>query len=123
MSKIQTKPTRKFLSNAFIYRFFMTLDFTISVFCSILAILYVVGNYQNFQDRSQTIIINSLSYASTFNILLSFILIVEAVFKIFTENHKIKHVIHVLILILTIIFCIICTEFSSIIYYLSAGLK
>ncbi len=123
MKKIKTKYSQKFFSNAFIYRFFMTLDFTFTVFCLILSILYIMGNYQSFQDSSQKLIITIASFSSTFNLLLSVILIIETIFKVFTENHKIKNILRILFLLLTIILCFVCMELSSIISYLSAGIK
>ncbi len=118
MKKIKPKYSKKIFSNAFIYRFFMTLDLTFTVFCLILTILYIIGNYQAFQDHSQKIIISILSQASTFNLLLSFLLLIETGFKIFTENHKIKQILHAVFLLFSIIFCFVCMELSSIINYL-----
>lgn len=123
MKKIKPKYSKKIFSNAFIYRFLMTLDLTFTVFCLILTILYIIGNYQAFQDHSQKIIISILSQASTFNLLLSFLLLIETGFKIFTENHKIKQILHAVFLLFSIIFCFVCMELSSIINYLSEGLK
>lgn len=123
MKKIKPKYSKKIFSNAFIYRFFMTLDLTFTVFCLILTILYIIGNYQAFQDHSQKIIISILSQASTFNLLLSFLLLIETGFKIFTENHKVKQILHAVFLLFSIIFCFVCMELSSIINYLSEGLK
>lgn len=123
MKKIRPKYSQKFFSNAFIYRFFMTLNFTFTVFCLILSILYIIGNYQSFQDSSQKLIITIASFSSTFNLLLTVILIIETIFKVFTENHKIKSIFRILFLLLTIILCFVCMELSSIISYLSAGIK
>lgn len=123
MKKIRPKYSQKFFSNAFIYRFFMTLNFTFTVFCLILSILYIIGNYQSFQDSSQKLIITIASFSSSFNLLLSVILIIETIFKVFTENHKIKSIFRILFLLLTIILCLVCMELSSIISYLSAGIK
>lgn len=123
MKKIRPKYSQKFFSNAFIYRFFMTLNFTFTVFCLILSILYIIGNYQSFQDSSQKLIITIASFSSSFNLLLSAILIIETIFKVFTENHKIKSIFRILFLLLTIILCFVCMELSSIISYLSAGIK
>lgn len=123
MKKIRPKYSQKFFSNAFIYRFLMTLNFTFTVFCLILSILYIIGNYQSFQDSSQKLIITIASFSSSFNLLLSVILIIETIFKVFTENHKIKSIFRILFLLLTIILCFVCMELSSIISYLSAGIK
>ena len=117
MKKIRPKYSQKFFSNAFIYRFFMTLNFTFTVFCLILSILYIIGNYQSFQDSSQKLIITIASFSSSFNLLLSVILIIETIFKVFTENHKIKSIFRILFLLLTIILCFVCMELSSIISF------
>ena len=41
----------------------------------------------------------------------------------FTEKHKVKNLINLLILIASAIFCIFCTGTSNIIGYLSGGIK
>lgn len=123
LKKIKFKYSKKIISNTLTYKVSLTLNLIITIFCITLVVLYVIGNYQNFQDRSQRIILKVLSYTSIFNIMLSFLLAIESFIKIFTENRKIKSIINTIFLIFTIIFCFFCIEISSVITYLSMGLK
>ena len=122
-NKIDFKYSKKLLSNTLTYKFSMTLNFAITVFCVILIALYIIGNYQNFQDENQQWILSVLSFAAVFNSLFSVLLMVETTIKIFTEKHKIKNLINLVMLIASGIFCIFCTGTSNIIGYLSGGIK
>ena len=122
-NKIDFKYSKKLLSNTLTYKFSMTLNFAITVFCVILITLYIIGNYQEFQDENQQWILSVLSFAAIFNSLFSVLLTVETAIKIFTEKHKIKNLINLVMLIASGIFCIFCTGTSNIIGYLSGGIK
>ena len=122
-NKIDFKYSKKLLSNTLTYKFSMTLNFAITVFCVILIALYIIGNYQNFQDENQQWILSVLSFAAIFNSLFSILLMVETTIKLFTEKHKIKNLINLIMLIASGIFCIFCTGTSNIIGYLSGGIK
>ena len=122
-NKIDFKYSKKLLSNTLTYKFSMTLNFAITIFCVILITLYIIGNYQEFQDENQQWILSVLCFAAIFNSLFSVLLIVETAIKIFTEKHKVKNLINLLILIASAIFCIFCTGTSNIIGYLSGGIK
>ena len=122
-NKIDFKYSKKLLSNTLTYKFSMTLNFAITVFCVILIALYIIGNYQNFQDENQQWILSVLSFVAIFNSLFSVLLMVETTIKIFTEKHKIKNLINLVMLIASGIFCIFCTGTSNIIGYLSGGIK
>lgn len=122
-NKIDFKYSKKLLSNTLTYKFSMTLNFAITVFCIILIALYIIGNYQEFQDENQQWILSVLSFAAIFNSLFSILLMVETSIKLFTEKHKIKNLINLVMLIASGIFCIFCTGTSNIIGYLSGGIK
>lgn len=122
-NKIDFKYSKKLLSNTLTYKFSMTLNFAITVFCIILIALYIIGNYQEFQDENQQWILSVLSFAAIFNSLFSILLMVETSIKLFTEKHKIKNLINLIMLIASGIFCIFCTGTSNIIGYLSGGIK
>ena len=122
-NKIDFKYSKKLLSNTLTYKFSITLNFAITVFCIILITLYIIGNYQEFQDENQQWILSVLTFAAIFNSLFSVLLLVETAIKLFTEKHKIKHLINLIILIASGIFCIFCTGTSNIISYLSGGIK
>ena len=101
----------------------MTLNLVITAFCVILITLYIIGNYQNFQDENQEWILTLLSYVAIFNSLFSIVLTVETAIKIFTEKQKLKNFINMLALTASAIFCIFCTGTSNVISYISGGIK
>ena len=122
-NKIDFKYSKKLLSNTLTYKFSMTINLAVTFFCIILITLYIIGNYQGFQDENQQWILSILSYAAIFNSLFSLVLTVETTIKIFTEKNKIKTSINLIILIASAIFCIFCTGTSNIISYISGGIK
>lgn len=109
-------------SNSLTYKVTMMINLIAIVSCILLTSLYIIGNYQNFQDKSQQIILFFLSYDSIFSTLLSFLLLIETIVKIFTEKYKIKNIINALMLLLAILFCISSTGIAGIISYLSTGI-
>jgi len=122
-NKLKFKYSRKLFSNTLTYKFSLTLNLAITVFCIILITLYIIGNYQNFQDENQQWILSLLSYVSIFNSLFSIVLTVETGIKIFTEKQKIKNTINMIALLASAVFCIFCTGTSNIISYISGGIK
>ena len=128
-NKINFKYSKKLISNTLTYKFSLTLNlifsikYFINIFCIILITLYIIGNYQNFQDENQQWLLAILSYAAIFNSLFSLVLTVETAIKIFTEKQKIKNTINMLALIASAVFCIFCTGTSNIISYISGGIK
>lgn len=122
-NKINFKYSKKLISNTLTYKFSLTLNLAITVFCIILITLYIIGNYQNFQDENQQWLLAILSYAAIFNSLFSIVLTVETAIKLFTEKQKIKNFINMIALIASAVFCIFCTGTSNIISYISGGIK
>ena len=96
--KLKFKYSKKLFSNTLTYKVSMTLNLVITVFCIILITLYIIGNYQNFQDENQQWILTLLSYVAIFNSLFSIVLTVETAIKIFTEKQKIKNFVNMLAL-------------------------
>ena len=123
MAKNKFKYSRKIISNSIVYRISMTVDLVFFLFEIILMMLYFIGNYQNFQDSSQQFILKILFFSSIFTSIFSFLLLIESIIKVFSENKKVKHIINSIFLIFCIIFGLFCMEFSNIIMYLSEGLK
>lgn len=119
--KINFKYTKKIISNSLTYKLSISLDILLTVFSLLLITLYIIGNYQNFQDSTQIIILSTLSYISIFNILLSILLFVETLFKIRTEKQKFKNILNIIYLILAILLGILFSSTSNIINYLSTG--
>lgn len=123
MAKNKFKYSRKIISNSIVYRISMTVDLVFFLFEIILMMLYFIGNYQTFQDSSQLLILKILFFSSIFTSIFSFLLLIESIIKVFSENKKVKHIINSIFLIFCIIFGLFCMEFSNIIMYLSEGLK
>ena len=123
MAKNKFKYSRKIISNSIVYRISMTVDLVFFLFEIILMMLYFIGNYQTFQDSSQLLILKILFFSSIFTSIFSFLLLIESLIKIFSENKKIKHILNSFFLFFCIITCIFIMEFSNIIMYLSEGLK
>ena len=123
MDKKKFKYSKKIISNSIVYKISMTVDFVFFLFGIILLLLYFIGNYQNFQDSSQQFILKILFFSSIFTSIFSFLLLIESIIKVFSENKKVKHIINSIFLIFCIIFGLFCMEFSNIIMYLSEGLN
>ena len=121
--KLKFKYSKKLFSNTLTYKVSMTLNLAITTFCIILITLYIIGNYQDFQDENQQWILSVLSYISIFNSLFSIVLCVETAIKLFTEKQKIKNCINMLMLIFSAVFCMFCTGTANIISYISGGIK
>ena len=119
--KIDFKYKKRRFSNRTTYRFLMFLDILFFVFCLTLIALYIIGNYQNFQDSSQKTILNVLAFSSIFTTLLSFILVIETIIKLITEHKKARGVFNLIYLIITIILSILCIAVSCAIDYISLG--
>ena len=122
-NKLNFKYSKKLISNTLTYKVSTTLNLAITAFCVILITLYIIGNYQNFQDENQQWILSVLSYVSIFNSLFSIVLTVETAIKIFTEKQKLKNLINLIVLSASAVFCIFCTGTANIISYISGGIK
>lgn len=122
-NKLNFKYSKKLISNTLTYKVSMTLNLAVTFFCIILTTLYIIGNYQNFQDDNQQWILSVLSYVAIFNSLFSIVLTFETAIKIFTEKQKVKNTINMILLIASAVFCIFCTGTSNIISYISGGIK
>lgn len=119
--KIDFKYKKKAFSNTATYKLLMTLNIFFSFFCLTLIALYVIGNYQNFLDKTQQIILDVLAVSSIFTALLSIFLIFESLLKIITEKNKIKNIINTFYLFVVLVFCIFCIVISIAINYVSLG--
>ena len=122
-NKLKFKYSKKIISNTLTYKFSMTLNLALTIFCIILITLYTIGNYQNFQDENQQWILSILSYSAIFNSLFSILLLVETIIKIFTEKQKFKNCFNLIFITVSAIFCIFCTGTANIISYISGGIK
>lgn len=119
---INFKYAKKIFSNTLTYKLTFTLNIILAIFCVILVTLYILGNYQGFQDNSQSIILQTLSYVALFNTLLSVFLLVETVIKIFTEKRKFRLIVNAIYLFFAILIGSIFTTFSNVISFLARGI-
>ena len=120
-NKIDFKYTKKLISNSLTYKLSLNLNLLLTIFSLLLITLYIIGNYQNFQDMSQQTILSVLSYVSVFNILLSFLLLVETIFKLATEKRKIKSIINIIYLIFAMFLGLLFSGTANIISFISMG--
>ena len=102
------------LTNFFINVFF--------VFCIVLIILYIMGNYQNFLDKSQILLLTVLSVCSVSMTVMAIISLIENTVLIFLEKTKNNQIKNILWDIFTLIFGIIILIFSIFVKQLSLGI-
>ena len=102
------------LTNFFINVFF--------VFCIVLIILYIMGNYQNFLDKSQILLLTVLSFCSVSMTVMAIISLIENTVLIFLEKSKNNQIKNILWYIFTLIFGIIILIFSIFVKQLSLGI-
>lgn len=121
MSKLNKSDSATYKKSPFIYKLLSMIIICLIVFCSLLLGLYIMGNFQVFQDKSQTIILKVLSFTGIFTALLLIPLLLENIIMLITEKKKLMYLVRIIFVILAIIFCIICVGLSDIIIYLSEG--
>jgi len=104
------------------YRKIFSLIVFLFLFCLFLCVFYVIGNYKEFLDSSQELILSWLSVSSIFMGFFSFTgLVVNVLLMI--KKIKIKNRIPaIFLMIFFILFSILSNVFSYLINYLSLGL-
>jgi len=105
----------------FHYKLLRTILQSLIIFCFLMMCLYIVGNFQNFQDKSQEILLNVLSYTAIFTILLTIPLFVENIIMLFTEKNKFRIILSILMLIFSVLICFLFMGISNIIVFLTDG--
>ncbi|EID84170.1 hypothetical protein MSI_23880 [Treponema sp. JC4] len=106
---------------SFLYRLIKNIVFSLFLFCLVLLVLYIAGNYQNFQTESQQLILSTLSFSSIVLLIFSILIFGETIIRLITKGEKLKSVAVLLTMIFNILFSIFCMSFSNIVYYLSEG--
>ena len=106
---------------SFLYRLIKNIVFSLFLFCLVLVVLYIAGNYQNFQAESQQFILSTLSFSSIVLLVLSILIMAETVVRLITKDDRLKSVSVILTMIFNIAFSIVCMSFSNIVYYISEG--
>lgn len=104
------------------YRKLLSLIVFLFLFCLFLCVFYVIGNYKEFLDSSQELI---LSWLSVSTIVLGFFSFIGLVVNILLIIKKIKiknRIPAFLLMIFFILFSIFANVFSYLVNYLSLGL-
>lgn len=121
MNKSKNLKNRK-ISFLFVLKLTKTIILSMVVFCCLLVCLYIVGNYQHFQDKSQQIILNTLSYFSIGTLFLTIPVIVESIIRLFTVSKKKDAIITLILMIISFIITLGTMGFSSFVGFLSEGI-
>ena len=104
------------------YRKLLSLIVFLFLFCLFLCVFYVIGNYKEFLDSSQELILSWLSVSSIVLGFFSFIGLIVNILLII-KKIKIKNRIPAfLLMIFFILFSIFANVFSYLVNYLSLGL-
>ena len=104
------------------YRKLLSLIVFLFLFCLFLCVFYVIGNYKEFLDSSQKLILSWLSVSSIVLGFFSFIGLIVNIL-IIIKKIKIKNRIPAfLLMIFFILFSIFANVFSYLVNYLSLGL-
>ena len=70
----------------FLYKLTVNIVTLIGIFSVFLFFIYIMGNFQGFQDSSQKIILYTLGISSTFFALVSIIGVIEGILILFVKN-------------------------------------
>ena len=106
---------------SFLFRLIKNIVFALFLFNFVLVILYIVGNYQEFQVESQQLLLNVITFTSITLLILSVLIFFETGIRLFTKEDKIRSLILLMLMIINVIFGFLCMSFSNIVYYLSEG--
>ena len=93
-------------------------------FSLLLFLLYLMGNFQNFMDKTQLMLLTMLSSISIFDCVLSFFGILENLFLVFFNNKKSKllNIVSILLLIIILLLSIVFIVYSSVLSKISEGI-
>ena len=106
----------------FLSRLARNCTFLLLFICAFLFLLYFIGNYQAFVDKTQLLILNLLSFTSIvlcIMAVLSFVL--EGVF-LFIQKKKAASLFTMLFFLFTLVLGIFFIAFSSVIHRISLGI-
>ncbi len=106
---------------SFLFRLTKNIVFALFVFNLVLVVLYVAGNYQEFQVESQQLLLNVITLTSITLLILSVLIFFETGIRLITKDDKIRSLILLFLMILNIVFGFFCMIFSKIVYFLSEG--
>lgn len=106
---------------SFLMRLTTTIITALVIICFLMMIFYIVGNYQNFLDKSQQTILTFISYAAISALFLTIPVTLFKLISLFFEKNRLKTLLHIILCTFSFAFSIFCLSFSSIIDYLSKG--
>jgi len=92
------------------------------LFNLLLFALYVMGNFYNFLDKTQLLILNVLFVSSIFQSILSFILFIENMIYIFFTNLRIRRVFTIIFSLISLVVGIVFIIYSSLVKELAIGI-
>lgn len=120
-NKIISNDIPKEINTPFLYRITKTVILSLVIFCLFLIILYVIGNFQKFQDLSQQTILNVLFYSSVLTMFLTFPVMIEDIIMLFIIKRKLGRIISLILTVLGNIFLVFCIILSGAVEILSSG--
>lgn len=88
----------------------------------LLFLFYLIGNYQNFLDKSQLLILQLLSYSAVITFCLCFISLSILVILMILRTYKLTNLLRLLPILLALVINIIFLSYSTIITQLSEGI-
>lgn len=106
----------------FLYKLTKNLIFLCLSFSIILFLLYFIGNYQNFLDKTQILILKVLSFNSILSFILCFLLIIESISLMLLKYIKTNKFYNILSYFLIILINLFFLIYSSIVIRLSEGM-
>lgn len=117
--KIKEKP--KINSSFWLFRLTRTSVFILFFFCILLFLFYLMGNYQNFMDKTQLLILTVLGIVSVLEVVLSFLGLIEIVFFMIANKFRLNNIFSLLFLIAAFIISIIFVIYAVIIKRFATG--
>ncbi|MCR4953395.1 MAG: hypothetical protein K6A43_04910 [Treponema sp.] len=121
MEEKKIKDKSKLNSAFWLFRLTRTSVFILFFFCVLLFLFYLMGNYQNFMDKTQLLILTVLGFSSVLEVVLSFLGLVEIIFFMITNKFRVNNIFSLLFLILAFIISIIFVIYAVIIKRFATG--
>lgn len=120
MNKNKFPVTKDFLS--LLTRLTQQLIWVLFIFCILILLFYVMGNYQGFLDKNQLIILTVITISSVVMSFLSAIGIIENLVLLFISDKKPVKILSIIFLLITLIIGVLLSIFSTVLQDLSKGI-
>lgn len=115
-------PIHKRNSFIFLYKLTKNIIKILFVFSLFLFLFYLLGNYQNFLDKSQLLILQILSITSIITGVLSIFGFLENLIFIFVEDNKLHIFFSMIYMIIIIVVCSFFVVYSTTLKQLALGI-